>query len=72
MRKKPYFLPLTGCFIRKIYFKDRVSRSRRTSAYRLPDPTAIPQKDIFYIIDRACPTNGSDCGSFLTQSNLIR
>ena len=21
---------------------------------------------------RACPTNGSDCGSFLTQSNLIR
>ncbi|MDY6856127.1 MAG: hypothetical protein SWO11_15760, partial [Thermodesulfobacteriota bacterium] len=30
------------------------------------------QKDIFYRKTRACPTNGPNRGSPLTQSNLIR
>ncbi|HHJ09767.1 MAG TPA: hypothetical protein ENK25_02610 [Bacteroidetes bacterium] len=63
---------LEACFIRKIYFKDHVFGSRKSSVSLLPDPAATPKKAIFYYIDRACPTNGSDCGSFLTQSNLIR
>ena len=29
---------------------------------------ANPQKAIFYIIERACPTNGSDCGSLCSHN----
>ena len=49
--KKQSFLPLTGSFIRKIYFKDCFLISGRSSASHLPDSTTIPQKDIFYIIE---------------------
>ena len=38
----------------------------------MPDWKACPLISYFLCRYRACPKNGSDCGSFLTQSNLIR
>ena len=59
-------------FYQKNLFQRSIFESRKLSTSHLPDPATTPKKDIFYNSNRACPTNGSDCGSFLTQSTLIR
>jgi hypothetical protein len=70
--RKPHIRLLKACFIRKVRLKDRFSEADSGAGNPLRLTCLIqanPQKAIFYIIDRACPTNGSDCGS-LHSHNL--
>ena len=54
------------------YFKEHIFGTQNAFFILTPDRKTFPLKSYFLYRYRACPTNGSDCGSFLTQSNLIR
>ncbi|MBU3945943.1 MAG: hypothetical protein KJ900_07385, partial [Proteobacteria bacterium] len=41
----------------------------KSATFHLPDPATHPKKIFSIYSDRACPTNGSDCGS-LRSHNL--